>query len=350
MISATYFEQIESAMTPTDLFPEADSARATYRRLARIVHPDVNAGDTRAAEAFAHLTELWEQYNGRAPHMKRHPADSHGRLIYETKRNAYAVFEMLAKGDISNVYAASYIKDADSFTSYGVLKMPRDPANNDLVVSEIQTLKTLKETVPERFQIFYPTTVDTFVHRDKDNGKTRRSIILEYLNDYVSLADILDAYPKGIDPRDMAWMARRLWIAMDVAHDAGLVHGAVFPEHVMVHPTSHNLALVDWSYSVPRDEKLKVLVPKYEKLGWYGTSKDKPLDHRLDVRQAAHTLESLLGEYGARPFRAFFNGCRVASTPTAGELFEEFDELLKRLYGKRKYRPFEMPKGWKRAV
>jgi serine/threonine protein kinase len=342
VIAVQYFEQIESAQKPEDLFKDPEAARSTYRRLARNVHPDTNANDPRAVDAFARLAFLWDQYNGVGS------AASSGALTYTTKRNSYTVGKLLDKGNISNVYAVTYPSDGDMKT--GVLKMPRSPKNNDLVVNEITTLKTLKETVPEQYHIYLPITVDSFAHRSTSDGKTRRSVILEHLDGFVSLRDVMDAYPQGISGRHVAWIARRLWVAIDIAHEAGIVHGAVFPEHVMIHPTMHGVVLVDWSYAREKGEKLTSAVPSYLSNGWYGDNYDKPLDHRMDVRQAAFTLEGLLGEQGARPFRAFFNGCRVASAPTAGQLFEEFDELLLRVYGKRKYVPFSMPQGWKKVL
>ena len=347
MIAVQYIEQVESATTPADLFSDPDKARSTYRRLARILHPDTNGGDNRASEAFEKLASLWDQYNGHTPSTTGpKPA---GGIVYSTKRRDYAVGGLIARGDISNVYHAIYIDDKGRNRS-AALKMPRSPKNNDLIENEVKIVKTLKEDVPEKYQIYHSRTIDTFVHKDATTGKQRRAIILEHLPGFVSLRDVLDAYPEGIGPRHVAWITRRVWIALDTAHEAGIVHGAVFPEHIMIHPTDHGLVLVDWSYAQAKGEKLSAAVSTYKDMGWYGRAIDKPLDHRLDVRQAAHTLEALLGNQNAKPFRAFFNGCRVASAPTAGALYHEFEELLTRVYGERKYVPFEMPKGWKRAV
>lgn len=345
MIATAFFEQIESARSPSDLF-DGDKARAIYRRLARNVHPDVNPDDkARAEKAFARLTELWNEFNGNG--------SKPNGLVYTTKRNTYAVHGLLDRGDISNIYRVTYAPADDlihtSELRMAALKMPRNPAHSDLVVNEIKALKMLKEGVPGDYQKYHPTTVDSFAHRDP-TGKTRRSIIIEQLIDFVSLQDVIDAYPAGIGGRHIAWIARRLWIALDTAHEAGLAHGAVFPEHVMIHPTMHGVVLIDWSYSQEKGEKLTSAVPSRLKDGWYGKNYEKPLDHRLDVHQAALTLEALLGVKDARPFRAFFKGCRVASAPTAGELFHEFDDLLTRVYGKRTYVPFHMPQGWKKVV
>ena len=64
----------------------------------------------------------------------------------------------------------------------------------------------------------------------------------------VNLGDIASG---GVDPRDAAWMWRRLLVALGFAHRAGVLHGAVLPEHVLIHPGEHGLVLVDWCYSVP---------------------------------------------------------------------------------------------------
>lgn len=328
MIASAYFEQIEKARTARDLFPEDTAARARYRRLARIVHPDVNASDPRAEAAFARLTELWNQYNG---------SGSPAVLTYATKRHTYEVDGLLASGHIANVYGATY----DAGHAHVAIKIPRSPLHSDLIANEITMLKTINTEVPPQFRMYHSTTVDSF--RLQSSGKVRRSIVLEKLDGFYTMREVMREYPRGLDGRDLAWMARRLWIALEYAHRAGVAHTAVFPENVMIHPLMHGVVLIDWVHARPFGEKIVTVDKRYLKDGLYGTSFTKPLDHRLDVRQAASTLELLLGLRQHRAFRAFFKGCRVASAPPAGQLFEEFDELLARLYGKRKYRPFTMP-------
>jgi serine/threonine protein kinase len=230
------------------------------------------------------------------------------------------------------------------------LKLPRSPKNNDLIENEVKILKMLKEGVSERFQMFHPKTVDSFIHKDQTSGKQRRAIVTNALPKFVSLREVLDAYPEGIHPRHVAWITRRLWVALDTAHKAGVVHGAVFPENIMIHPEDHGLVLINWSYAQPHGSRLKAVVPKYQDDGWYGTSLDKDLDHRIDAKLAARTMDAMLGAQDAKPFRAFFKGCYLASTPTAGVLYQEFEELLTSVYGERKYVPFTMPQGWKREA
>lgn len=343
-----YFEKVESAKTPSDLFTDAEKARSIYRRLARITHPDANSGDQRAVDAFAKLSRMWDEYNGKStsPRVARGPANTPQGIIFESKRYTFFVGDLAKRTDFANIYPAAYIENGAE--RYAAIKLPRSPKNNDLIENEVKALKTLKEEVPERYQMFHPTTVDTFIHRDKANNKQRRALVTNALPGFVSLREVIDAYPQGISPRHVAWITRRLWPAIDTAHRAGIAHGAVFPENVMIHPVDHGVVLINWAYSQPMGEQLKAVVPSYEKAEWYGLSTKKKLDHRLDVKLAARTMTAVLGDQDAKAFRAFFKGCLVASTPTAGQLFNEFEELLTEAYGERKYVPFNMPQGWKR--
>lgn len=336
MIAEPYFARIENASRSSDLFPEVESAQATYRRLARTVHPDFNPdAQERAHAAFARLSELWKQFNG---------AEDND-IVFTTRRHSHTVHRLLARGDIANIY------DARTEESQAVLvKIVRNPANSELIANEITVLKKLKDDVAPEFAAFHSRTVDSFRHKDKKTGKDRRAIVLEKTEGLYSLREVLDAFPQGLDPRDLAWMARRLWVALGAAHVAGVAHGAVFPEHVLIHPEQHGLVLIDWCYAKEFDQKLTHGVPKYKDLGWYGSRFDQPLDHRVDVRQASHTLELMLGQRKSPAFRAFFKGCRVASAPPAGQLFKEFDELLEQLYGRRRFRPFAMPDTQKKGT
>lgn len=348
MIAVQYIEQVESAKTPADLFTDPDRARSTYRRLARILHPDQNADDQRATDAFAKLSTLWDEYNGKStkPRFAAGPATGDKRLIFESRRHTYFVDPLVKRTDFANIYPAEYIDG--TIHRYAALKIVRSPKNNDLIENEVKMLKLLKDGVTPKYQMFHPSTVDSFIHRDKTSGKQRRAIVTNALPGFVSLREVLDAYPDGIHPRHIAWITRRLWVAIDTAHGAGVAHGAVFPENVMIHPTDHGLVLINWAYAQEMDGQLKAAVPKYRDEGWYGLSLNKKLDHRLDVKLAAKTMTAMLGRHDAKPFRAFFNGCMVASTPNAGVLYQEFEELLTRVYGTRQYVPFTMPQGWKR--
>ena len=149
-------------------------------------------------------------------------------------------------------------------------------------------------------------------------------------------------------------------MALGFAHVNGVVHGAVLPTHVLIHPEKHGLVLVDWSYAVREPEtsgeRVKVASAEYEQ--WYPPevkSKEIP-SPALDIYMGAECMVYLLGGNPVtgnlpnsvpKAIRAFFRGCTPLGPKQrpsdAWGLQEEFDDLLERLWGRRRFRPFAMP-------
>jgi hypothetical protein len=46
---------------------------------------------------------------------------------------------------------------------------------------------------------------------------------------------VKEAYPRGIDAKDMAWIWRRVLLALDFAHTNKVIHGSVLPTHYLEH-------------------------------------------------------------------------------------------------------------------
>jgi hypothetical protein len=98
-----------------------------------------------------------------------------------------------------------------------------------------------------RYAPYLPRLVDTArFDTAPGGGPRRRANVLGRLDGFVSLGQVRAAYPGGVDVRDAAWMWRRLLVVLGHAHRAGAAHGAVLPEHVLIHPGDHGLVLADW--------------------------------------------------------------------------------------------------------
>ena len=311
LTSAEAIALIEAACGPGDLFD--GDAGGSYRRLARLTHPDAHPGDTRAAAAFAKLAALWRRHQ-----------DGSGSLV--------------ARGDIANLYA----------TRQGLLKIARDPADNDLMRREAAALTRLGHEVDATLRAYFPQLVEAQRRLDPRTGLRRRANVIGRLTGFRTLAEVRAAYPRGVDPRDAAWMWRRLLVAVGAAHRAGVIHGAVLPEHVMIHPGEHGLVLVDWCYSGPAPYgPVPAVVKRY--LPWYPP--EVTTDHRagvdLDIWLTTRCMTELMGGVIPAPMATFARGCLLASPRRrpgdAWRLLAELDELLERLYGPRTFRPFAVP-------
>jgi hypothetical protein len=308
---------IMAARTPADLFGDH-----TYHRLARLVHPDTGG----SREAFDRLTALRR---------------AHGPVTIRTRRRSYTLGGRPVRGDLANLYDAG---DA-------IVKIPRDPAVNDLLEREAIALRQLPKDGDGRFLPYVPRLTESFRHRDEATGVERRVNALRRLDGFCTLTEVRAAYPGGVDPRDVAWMWRRLLVALGFAHRAGVLHGAVLPEHVLIHPGEHGLALVDWCHSVPgchpdRSGRVPALVTG--RADWYPPEVPAraPAGPGTDVFMATRCMTYLIADRAPKPLRAFARGCLLTAEnrrpQDAWRLLGELDDLLHRLYGPRRFRPFSL--------
>jgi serine/threonine protein kinase len=289
--------RIEGAVDYTDLARER-----SYREWAKLVHPDAVGAAQRATAtaAFAKLATLFDER-----------AVSH-------------VGAKVASGDLADLFATNGDR--------ALLKVPRIPADNDLMQNEADALRRLwRDGEP-----YAPRLLDSFLHQDPA-GVRRRVNVLERLNGFVPLSRI----KRAVDARDAAWIWRRLLIGLGWAHRAGVVHGAVVEDHVLIHPGEHGLALVDWCYSGTRPV---AVVP--EAAYPPEVRRDKEASPATDIYMATALMTRLIGNGLPKAMKRFADGCLYDAPrmrpQDAWALLEELDELLHKLFGPRTFRPFHI--------
>jgi hypothetical protein len=353
-----------SASDTTELFGTDHPARR-YRELARALHPDVAAGAD-ATAAFVRLTRLWQGRQGTSPlsatnqpfqsplsatnqlfqsplsatnQLFQSPLSATNQLfpVIRTKLGEYRLTDLRYQGDLADLYD----------TGEGqYLKLPRSPANNDLLEREASALRTVETTGDSRFLPYVPRLIESFRHRDENTGVDRRINVIGTAPNLHSLAEVHAAYPDGVDPRDVAWMWRRLLVALGFVHRAGLVHGAVLPTHVLIEPDDHGVVLVDWCYSAGPGDRIPALVPEFA--DWYPSEvhKRQSPGPGTDIAMAARCMRFLMGGKAPRRLRAFAAGCVLSSVDArpddAWRLLDELDGVLTNLYGPRRFRPFRL--------
>jgi len=137
---------------------------------------------------------------------------------------------------------------------------------------------------------------------------------------------------------------RRLLVAVGLAHRAGLVHGAVVPDHVLIQPGEHGLVLVDWCYATEPGQPVPALLDRHRDR--YPREATTAAGPQTDIAMVAQCMEYLMARRIPDPLRAFADGCRRRyphqRPDDAWDLLAEFDEVLGRLYGPRTFRPFRL--------
>jgi hypothetical protein len=306
--------RIEQAASFEELAGDREADQA-YREWAKLVHPDaVGAGQNAAATAaFARLADLYRRRGG---------------TELRTPRAVYRVGAKFASGDLADLSAVDGTK--------ALLKVPRSPADNDLLETEAGALEKLWRDGDPKYRPYAPRLLETFVHEDATRVR-RRVNVVERLNGFVPLSRL----GRTIDPRDAAWMWRRLLAGLGWAHRAGVVHGAIYEGHVLIHPREHGLALVDWCYSGSRPVAVVPGVTYPPEV-----RRDRQATPATDIHMAAGLMTRLIGDRMPAAMKRFADGCRFASPrmrpQDAWVLLEELDELLHKLYGPRRFRPFRI--------
>ncbi|CAM3278161.1 molecular chaperone DnaJ [Stackebrandtia soli] len=339
MPSKTFTEAVASvtaASDPTDLFghrtSDGSNGRHRYLALVKLLHPDtVDAASSAAAhEVFAKLNRLWQDFRD----------DTHGTV--SVGGSTYRLGRVPRHDDI----AACYPLHDDAGRSRVELRLARDPADNDLIRAEAEALDRIAKQGDPRFKAYVPRPAATIRLRDKDTGTERCGNVLPRLHGFVSLRAVASSRPDGLDPRDVAWMWRRLLVALGHTHRAGIVHGAILPEHVLIHPEEHGLILSNWYYAVAIGKPLSAVVERATAAYPREVFDRAPAQPSLDIAMATTCMTDLIGARIPDRLRDFARGCAHTAPnrrpPDAWELLSELDEILDRLWGPRKFRPFKM--------
>lgn len=322
MRTAEAVRLVAAARTDADLFGTDQPARR-YRELVAALHPDRLPADpavrAEATDAFVQVTTRW-------------------RARQVTVLGDYRLGTPAYSGHLADLYDVG----ADR-----LLKLPRRPADNDLMAREAHALRTIAERGDPRYLPYVPRLVEDFRHLDAATGAERRINVLASAPGLHDLTEVRRAYPDGLDARDVAWMWRRLLVALGLAHGAGIVHGAVLPPHVLIEPDAHGVVLVDWCFSAPVGGTVPALVPGYD-ANWYPDEipRKRPCGPGTDIAMASGCMSWLMGPRAPRELDAFARGCRQraldARPDDAWRLLRELDEVLDRLYGPRTFRPFTL--------
>lgn len=337
---------------PEDVLGVEDPSRE-WRRLARSLHPDANGGSVEAAAAFRKLDELWRLA------VVFRDAGTYGSerapvVRVATKTRTYEFLDRVGSDDVADRFRARWGMSA------GYARVARKPRDNDLMRAEARALRQIVRDGrfdPEYLR-YLPSLVESVGVRQSGGVVRQANVFAVSGGDWHSLADVLGRYRFGVDPRDMAWMWRRLLDVLGAVHQTDVIHGALTPENVLIEPDMHGLMLTNWSCSIVRGGRVPAASRKYRT--WYAPevlAKDAA-GRGSDIYLAARTMLGVCGSTDhvatfpaawPRTLRAFFRGCLIEDPRRrprdAWALLEDFDEVLERTYGPRRFRPFTMKGG-----
>jgi hypothetical protein len=252
--------------------------------------------------------------------------------------------DLLAAGDAADVYLT---READR-----VLKVAAAPEGNAFLDNERRTLAVLLAAAGgTTYRKYLPDLVESYL---TDDGFRRRVNVFRYEPGWYTLEQVHERHP-ALDGRHLGWIFNRLLTVLGFVHRQGTVHGAVLPCHVMVHAADHGLRLVGWGQSVPAGRPVVAFPARYQ--DWYPPEvlRRRPTTPTTDLFLAARCVIYLAGgdpaasqvpESAPAPVRRFIDGCLLEGVRMrpgdAWELQDEWEALLRRLYGPPRFHELTM--------
>lgn len=322
------------AKTAAEVLGPNDEGRRNREKNAKmLLHPDryfLISHLKLATPAFARLEELlYEEKQAKAS-------------VFEvvTKKTTYTVSGLAHAGSVGNLYDCKFPKDRE--IQLGLLKLPRSVRDNDLIISEAKFLKTIQDS-GNSARVFFPRFEEAFKHRDRATRIDRAGHVTRAVPGFVSLAEVLRAFPAGLDARDLAWIWRRMFIAITLLSDLEIVHGSVVPEHVLIRPVDHSVMVTGLTTSVSFGNTIKILGGDRKFFPPEVLNKE-PVSAATDICMLCVTMGVVLRLDAPKQIRSFIKGCTFDRMKVRPQnpliLLDEFDDLLERLYGPRRFRVF----------
>jgi len=176
--------------------------------------------------------------------------EDRGKPRVGLSRHRYVLRQKLASGEAADVYLAR--RDA-RLSEQVVLKVARGGAGSEgakALTREWRVLGRLSGSGAngsDYFSRLLPQPVAQGALR-MEAGDSAYGVAYRWRSGFRhTLAGVRERHPRGVEPRVAVWMWKRMLEMLTWVHASGFVHGAVRPEHCIVHPTEQGVVLVGWS-------------------------------------------------------------------------------------------------------
>lgn len=339
-------EHLLNNSTPKEIFggEGKNGGEKLLGQLRKICHPDRNIGDDRAKDLYQRLDLVWDKFLNPTPPVVSPTASYHPVRI-------------IASGDVADLHFAKCKDDAlgTNEDQEFLLKISRVPGGDALLKNEFTSLMAItKKAANTTYSRYFPHLVESFPAKDKIQKHVN---VFKYESGFFTFEEVHKQHP-ALDGRHIAWMFKRLLVAIGFAHKAGIVHGAILPTHCMIYPgvegqkddKAHALLLVGWGHSVATGQPLKTISAAWR--DWYPPEVLNkqgilpPTDIYMAARcmvylaggdPLAKTIPAAIPKQMASFLKSLLAEGAKMRPDKAWDLHEDFSDLLKKLYGPPKF-------------
>jgi hypothetical protein len=268
-------------------------------------------------------------------------------VCLESQQCHYTRRQLLAAGDVADVYTAAADAPHIPMQTPCLLKVPRVPEGRAHLDAERKTLSKLWAiTGRTTYGRYLPTLVESFAPAGLLGGRIN---VFRFETGFHTFEQVHEQHP-ALDGVHLAWMFNRLLTVLGFCHRQSIVHGAVLPCHALIDAGSHGLRLVGWGQSAAIGRSIAAVPARY--WDWYPPEvhNKQPVGPATDLFLAARCIVYLAGgdpvtnwmpETVPLSFQRFLSACLLESVhmrpDDAWALQDDFDRLLRILYGPPKF-------------
>lgn len=373
------------AKCPEDVFgvfngsPESvrKKVQHCFRQLARQTHSDMysDVKDKQlSAEAFSILDGFWktaqekigQDIYGKKSAVPR-PKDN-GRVTFKTARYTYTILERIYSGGTCGIFQG-IAQAKNGSAARVVIRVPHTHEDNDLMEREAQALglisKKLKsltadpqaKALGDKFSLRLPKFLESFKIQEPGNNEKR--VINSFMklpqleSGWFTLEEIRKQYPDGVESRIMTFIWNRILEGLTLAHAAGVVHGALTPNHIMVHAKEHHGNIIDWTASCRTGsiDKVPYMDKRYacffpEEIALQNITPSPASDIYMSAWNMVYLLggdptEQAIPSHIEATIKDFLNRCvqpkKHRRPQSVDAVYKEFRQITKTLWGSRKF-------------
>lgn len=165
--------------------------------------------------------------------------------------------------------------------------------------------------------------------------------------------DVRAAHPSGVDAQHAVWMWRRILELLGFVHASGWAHGAILPQHLVVHARDHGVMAVGWSRAARLGSPLRARHGARASFYPADVLAGAPVTARTDIAMSARSVAMVLGGNPATgevpssvppPIAALVRA--YAESPANDDAWAVADAVAhaaRRAFGPPRYVPFHVP-------